>query len=67
MILFNWTEQGIRTVREAGPRLDGLKRTLRVERSSPYCERMQKIAGNFECQHLTTLAPKVARGERKRP
>ena len=28
MILFNWTEQGIRTVREAGPRLDGLKRTL---------------------------------------
>src|SRR2546422_1282167 len=28
MILFNYTEQGIRTVREAGPRLDGLKRTL---------------------------------------
>ena len=28
MILFNWTEQGIRTVREAGGRLDGLKRTL---------------------------------------
>src|SRR5438067_13773902 len=28
MILFNWTEQGIRTVREAGPRLDGLKQTL---------------------------------------
>ena len=28
-ILFNWTEQGIRTVRDAGPRLDGLKRTLR--------------------------------------
>jgi uncharacterized protein with GYD domain len=29
MILFNSTEQGIRTVREAGPRLDGLKTTLR--------------------------------------
>jgi uncharacterized protein with GYD domain len=29
MILFNYTEQGIRTVREAGSRLDGLKRTLR--------------------------------------
>jgi len=28
MILFNYTEQGIRTVREAGGRLDGLKRTL---------------------------------------
>ena len=27
--LINYTEQGIRTVREAGPRLDGLKRTLR--------------------------------------
>ena len=29
MILFNYTEQGIRSVREAGPRLDGLKRTLK--------------------------------------
>jgi uncharacterized protein with GYD domain len=29
MILFNYTEQGIRTVREAGPRLDGLKRSLK--------------------------------------
>lgn len=29
MILFNYTDQGIRTVREAAPRLDGLKRTLR--------------------------------------
>lgn len=29
MILFNYTQQGIRTVREAGPRLDGLKKTLR--------------------------------------
>jgi uncharacterized protein with GYD domain len=30
MILFNYTEQGIRTVRDAGPRLDGLKLTLRA-------------------------------------
>ena len=29
MILFNYTEQGIRSVREAGPRLDGLKRSLK--------------------------------------
>src|SRR5437016_1861101 len=41
MILFNWTEQGIRTVREAGPRLDGLKRTLR------------ELGGNVESFYLT--------------
>jgi len=29
MILFNYTAQGITTVRDAGPRLDGLKKTLR--------------------------------------
>jgi uncharacterized protein with GYD domain len=29
IILFNYTEQGIRSVREAGPRLDGLKGNLK--------------------------------------
>jgi uncharacterized protein with GYD domain len=29
MILFNYTEQGIRTVKDGGNRLDGLKRRLR--------------------------------------
>jgi uncharacterized protein with GYD domain len=28
MILFNYTEQGIRAIRDAGSRLDGLKRRL---------------------------------------
>ena len=28
IVLFNYTEQGIRSIREAGSRLDGLKRTL---------------------------------------
>ena len=41
MILFNWTEQGIRTVREAGPRLDTLKQTLRA------------LGGNVESFYLT--------------
>jgi len=41
MVLFNWTEQGIRTVRDAGQRLDGLKRTLR------------QFGGNVESFYLT--------------
>ena len=41
MILFNWTEQGIRTVRDAGQRLDGLKQTLR------------QFGGNVESYYLT--------------
>jgi uncharacterized protein with GYD domain len=41
MILFNWTEQGIRTVRDAGQRLDGLKQTLR------------QFGGNVESFYLT--------------
>ena len=41
MILFNWTEQGIRTVRDAGQRLDGLKRTL------------SELGGNVESFYLT--------------
>ena len=41
MILFNYTEQGIRTVREAGGRLDGLKRTL------------EELGGNVQSFYLT--------------
>lgn len=41
LILFNYTEQGIRTVRKAGPRLDRLKRTL------------QDLGGEVEAFYLT--------------
>ena len=41
MILFNYTEQGIRTVRDGASRLDGLKR------------RLQELGGTVQSFYLT--------------